>query len=80
MVKGGRTQSKGPEASLRLMRDADVHAESVRDALGELTRVLTERPTTTEAVHATTAPALRRITNVGSEGLDALRRLGSREP
>ena len=68
------------QASLRLMRDADIHAESVRDPLGELTRVLTEKPTTTEAVHATTAPALRRFTNVGSEGLDTLRRLGSRNP
>ncbi len=81
-LRGQRRQDpvERAEASLRLMRDADVHAESVRDALGELTRVLTERPTTTEAVHATTAPALRRLTNVGSDGLDALRRLGSREP
>lgn len=67
----------GAEASLRLLRDADIHPGSVRGPLEELTRALTERPTTTEAVYATTAPTLKRLTNVASSGLGALRRKGS---
>ena len=62
------------EASLRLMRDADVHAESVRDALGHVTRALAERPTTTDAVHAITAPALIRLAHMAASGVNVLKR------
>ena len=71
---------EGAKASLRLMRDADVHPESVRDALGRLTQALADRPTTTDAVHTITAPALNRLADMASSGINVLKRLGSREP
>ena len=68
------------KASLRLMRDANVHPESVRDALGRVTGVLEKRPSTTNAVRTTTAPALNELTNLGLSGRQLLRRVRSRDP
>lgn len=67
------------EASLRLMRDADVHAGAVREALGRLTRILAARPAAASGLRAIAAPVLQGAAGLASSGVDALRRASSKD-